>query len=318
MLLWPISIAYCAAVEVRRLAYRAGLLRSTRIDKPVIVIGNITVGGSGKTPLTIWLANHLQDLGYSPGIVSRGYGRDTDAALRAYPGSKPHEVGDEPVLLSRSTDAPVAVARNRAEALGLLEAETDCDIFVSDDGLQHLALEHDLSIAMLDDARGMGNSFCLPAGPLRERKALLERVDFLVSRDSRCGNAYAIRAMPTDARNLCETHHTRNLESFCRDPVVAIAGIRNPQRFFSTLQQLGIDCDTHEFPDHHVFCERDFSVFDHPGVSVLMTEKDAVKCEAFARPNWWAVGMRVDPDPEFVAALSARVAQLAPLRGENA
>ncbi len=313
--LWPISIIYCGAVELRRLAYRIDLLHSVRFEQPVIVVGNLTVGGSGKTPLTIWLANYLKEQGFSPGIVSRGYGRKTCATIRVHPDSDPSEAGDEPLLIARSTMMPVAVAHKRSDAVTMLLAQTECDIFISDDGLQHLSLNHDLSVAVVDDERGMGNSFCLPAGPLRESRSLLKRADLRISRGKRRSGSYAFEVAVTAACNVLNPQHARDLASFSNEQVVAVAGIRNPDRFFQTLSQYDISCKPRAFPDHHVYSNLDFADLDDPDISVLMTEKDAVKCEGFARPNWWAVGIRVQPEAGFVNDLSQRLACFEGKRG---
>ncbi len=309
LVLWPISVLYCGAVEIRRLAYKCGIFRSVNFDYPVLVVGNVTVGGSGKTPLTIWLVKYLKNNGFNPGIVSRGYGRDTTQTLRAYPDSDPKQVGDEPVLIARHTQQPVAVAQKRADAVNKLLAETDCNIFISDDGLQHLALKHDISIAVVD-FDGMQNSMYLPAGPLRERKSILNHVDFILTNESTQNLSYHTTLKVSQVCNIKNRSDCRKLESFSGCQVHAIAGIRNPQRFFSLLNQHGIKCQTSEFPDHHEFRESDFENIDNPQTKILMTEKDAVKCETFARSNWWAVAIDVEPDNNFKNKLLNKIKHL--------
>lgn len=275
------------------------------------MVGNITVGGTGKTPLAIWLANYLKTGGYRPGIISRGYGRNTAQTLSVTIRSNPDDVGDEPLLMARRTNLPVAVAAKRSDAVDMLLNETDCDIFISDDGLQHLALKSDLSIALVNSDELFGNAFCLPAGPLREPKHRFEKADMKVCSGSKYEGMYHVEMVMPRARNLCDGTQTRTLESFRDETVNAVAGIRNPQRFFDRLRGQEIEVREHPFQDHHRYAESDFIEFDSSEVALLMTEKDAVKCSAFARPNWWAVELDVVPEKKFTEDLELHLSRLA-------
>lgn len=282
-LLAPASWLYGAAVGLRRYAYCRGWLRSIRVAVPVIVIGNITVGGTGKTPLAAAVALRLRARGLRPGLAARGYGgRVKKGARRVMPESNPREVGDEPVLLARNTGCPVAVAPRRAEAAELL-IEAGANVIVCDDGLQHYALARDAEIAVVDAARGYGNRRLLPAGPLREPLKRLAGTDLLL----RQGAGGDFELAPGAARPVAGTGETRSLESFAGERVHAVAGIGDPERFFDMLRAAGMKVVPHPFPDHHAFREEDLRFEDD--IPVLMTEKDAVKCAGFAREGHWYV-----------------------------
>lgn len=280
-LLAPASWLYGAAVGLRRHAYCRGWLHSTRVAVPVIVIGNLTVGGTGKTPLVAAMALRLLARGLRPGIAARGYGgRVRRGARRVTPESDPREVGDEPVLLARNTGCPVAVAPRRVEAAELL-IEAGTNVVICDDGLQHYALARDAEIAVVDAARGYGNRWLLPAGPLREPLARLAKTDLLL----RQGVGGDFELVPGAARPLAGAGQARPLESFAGERVHAVAGIGDPERFFDMLRAAGLEVVPHPFPDHHAFREEDLRFQDDD--AVLMTEKDAVKCTAFAGGRHW-------------------------------
>lgn len=282
-LLLPLAWLYGAFARLRRHAYRRGWLRAARMPVPVIVIGNLTVGGTGKTPLTAEVARRLRERGLRPGLASRGYGgRVRRGARRVTADSDPREVGDEPVLLARVTGCPVAVARHRARAARLL-IEAGANVIVCDDGLQHYALARDAEIAVMDAARGFGNRRLLPAGPLREPPARLAETDLVLRRGA--GGDFDL--VPENARRVVEEGAPRPLEAFIGRRVHAVAGIGDPERFFDMLRAAGLEVIPHPFPDHHDFRERDIS-FDAEAL-VLMTEKDAVKCAAFADRRHWYV-----------------------------
>ena len=311
LLLWPASLVYCAVAELRRLAYSCGLMPVTHYDVPVIVVGNITVGGTGKTPFTIWLVDQLHKKGFSPGVVSRGYGRKNLSGTRIVtPHCDPEDVGDEPLLIARRTGVPVAVAKRRTEAINLLRRESDCDIFVSDDGLQHYSLASDLSIALIDGQERLGNSFCLPAGPLRERASRLNSFDLKIVKGDTESNEYSMTYDGIAVVNIKDRNKTRSLESLKSRKITAIAGIRNTFSFSDLLSNSGLNFTFVPFPDHHSFLESDFTDFVDKSDEILMTEKDAVKCEAFADSNWWYVAISANPTPSLVSALSARISQL--------
>lgn len=276
------------AVILRQAAYLGGKKPVERLPVPVIVVGNLTVGGTGKTPLTLWLADFLKDHGYRPGIVSRGYGgRRQRRPLIVGPETTPEDAGDEPVLMARRAGCPVCVFPQRAEAARALLAGTDCNLILADDGLQHYALGRDIEIAVIDGARGFGNGHCLPAGPLREPPGRLARVDLVVH--SGTGPAGSlVMTLPGDiAVNLLDPGQRRPLASFAGRKVHAIAGIGHPQRFFEHLREHGVTLEARAFPDHHAY-RRDDLTFAGTA-PLLMTEKDAVKCRDFAAPNLWYV-----------------------------
>jgi tetraacyldisaccharide 4'-kinase len=312
----PLSVLYAGAVALRRRLYRAGVLRARRLPVPVVVIGNITVGGSGKTPLVAALAAALAARGWRPGIVSRGYGRRAgaagDAPLLVARDSDPALVGDEPVLLARA-GLPVAVAADRvAAASALLAAHPECNVILADDGLQHLRLARDVEIAVIDAARGLGNGWRLPAGPLREARSRLATVDAVVAlcRDGdRASAAWPGALAMTLAGDVFHrvdgSGITAGADAFRGAGVHALAGIGNPERFFGALRTLGIGAVAHSFPDHHRFSAADLAL---PGATaILMTEKDAVKCAAFADARCWYLPVTARLDPALVDRIEEKL-----------
>ena len=296
--LLPLSWLYCLVVAWRRAAYRRGLLVSRNLPVPVIVVGNISVGGTGKTPLVIWLVRHLKTLGYAPGIVTRGYGGTGNRWPRVVrEESDPTEVGDEAVLLARNCDCPVVAGPERVENGRVLVEEFRCDLIVSDDGLQHYSLNRDLEIAVIEGERRFGNGFCLPAGPLREPPARLRSADLVVTNGSAAADELWMRLRAQRAINLRDPLSVHFLEAFRGERIIAVAGIGNPGRFFGMLRGFGLDIEERPFPDHHGFRPRDLAGFG--GTPVLMTEKDAVKCERFADGNCWYVPVETQTHPDF-------------------
>ncbi|WP_296750352.1 tetraacyldisaccharide 4'-kinase [Thiobacillus sp.] len=312
VLLFPLAALFAVISGVRRLAYRRGWLTPVAVGVPVLVVGNITVGGSGKTPLTIWLVNWLRARGYRPGVVSRGYGGTARGCVDVQADSPPAEVGDEPLLIHLKTAAPVVVGRDRvAAARTLLARHPGVDMIVADDGLQHYRLQRDIELAVIDAANGLGNGWLLPAGPLREPRSRLRSVDAVVQvvrggagsqgfsgawrADYRAGQAYRLRA-PQEKIALSKLPACDWL---------AVTGIGRPQGFFAMLEAHGIRFSPRAFADHHAFQPQDLPA----GAAVLMTEKDAVKCRAFAGVDWWAVELDVTPESGFVDWLDARIKQ---------
>ena len=307
-LLRPLSWLYEGVIAVRRLAYRLGLLRSRHPGKPVIVVGNITVGGTGKTPVTVWLARQLAARGFAVGIVSRGYGGSARDLRIVGTDSDPREVGDEALLLALLSGAQVCIARRRVDAAEALVAR-GCSVILSDDGLQHLAMRRDLEIAVVDAVRGFGNGALLPAGPLRESPRRLQAVDFVLVNGSAmpAGLPAGVRPLhfglqPGAALPL-QGGPGRPLERFRDAPVHAVAGIGHPARFFAQLRSAGLTVIEHAFPDHHAFQPADLGFGD--GLAVLMTQKDAVKCAAFAAAHMWYVPVEVDLAPAAAARVIA-------------
>lgn len=307
-LLLPLSGVFAPLAAIRRMLFRVGVLASPRLPVPVIVVGNITVGGSGKTPLVIWLAERLRARGYHPGVISRGFRRSGDAVSEVRADSQVLEVGDEPLLIARRSGCPVFVGRDRvAAARALLAAHPACNLIISDDGLQHYRLARDLEIVLFD-SRGVGNGWLLPAGPLREPLARTRRANLVIANGElpqalqRTFGGVPLFSMSLQGDRFIRVagNSTAGAESLRGRRSHAVAGIGNPPRFFAHLAALGIEFEPHAFADHHAFCARDLA-FDRAEL-VLMTEKDGVKCEPFADQldaELWA--LRVDaqlrPDP---------------------
>ena len=297
----PLAALYGAVVRCRVALYRRGWLRAERLPVPVVVVGNLTAGGTGKTPLVMAIVEALRARGLRPGVVSRGYGGRQRGAMLLGTAPDPAQVGDEPALI-RAGGASVAIGRDRAAAGRLLTA-AGCNVLVADDGLQHYALARDIEICVIDGARRFGNGRLLPAGPLREPLSRLQRVDLRVCN----GGApqpgeYAMRLRGDVALALSGTTR-RPLAEFRR--VHAVAAIGNPQRFFASLRAAGIDVIEHAFADHHAFVPQDLAFTDD--LPVLMTDKDAIKCAAFAQPHWWRVPVLAELPEAFYTDLLARL-----------
>jgi tetraacyldisaccharide 4'-kinase len=293
-LLQPLSWLYGALAGVRRRAYASGLLRSVRVGCPVVVIGNPTVGGTGKTPLTLWLALALRARGVAVGILSRGYGRRGTGVREVRADSTWGEVGDEPLLLARRSLCPTVVAADRVAGARRLR-ELGARVIICDDGLQHLALARDCEILVIDGARGFGNGRLLPAGPLREPvTAALARADLKVVNGepehaslAGVGALLRMELVPGAAVGLAAGQGSRPLADFGATRVHAVAGIGNPARFFRELRDQELNLIEHAFPDHHPLRASDLAFGDD--LPVLMTEKDAVKCREFADARLWYV-----------------------------
>jgi tetraacyldisaccharide 4'-kinase len=296
-LLWPVSLLFALLVLLRRAFYLFRILSSRHPGIPVIVVGNITVGGSGKTPLTLWIAEFLQSKGWSPAIVSRGYKAKSDGPRAATVASDPAEVGDEPVLLARRSGCPVWVGADRIETIAALRAANPAvDVVILDDGLQHYALRRDLEIALVD-GRGLGNGFLLPAGPLREPAWRLRTVDAVVANGFRKEKSFSMVLEGDVLHRMTDARERRPLKAFAGQSVHAVAGIGDPQRFFAQLAAAGVQVEPHPFPDHHAFTPQELDFGDER--PLLMTEKDAVKLRHAARPNWWVLPVTARPDAAF-------------------
>lgn len=306
-LLAPLALVFFCVVTLRRQLYRRGLLKATRLPVPVVVVGNVFVGGTGKTPLTIWLVEALRALGCHPGVVSRGYGSrageerlvDVDAAAG--------DSGDEPLLIARRTGCPVAVGRDRAAAArALLASHPDTDLIVADDGLQHYALARDVEI-VLSDERGAGNGWLLPAGPLREPASRPRDFTVVNGATGAAQSAmFPMQLQPGAAYRLSDPASCTSLETLSQTPVAAAAGIGNPARFFAMLRRAGLDVAREiPLPDHYDFAADPFA--DVTQSCILITEKDAVKClqlESFRNdPRLWVVPVSAHID----AALAHRI-----------
>jgi len=301
LLLLPFSYLYRIAMAYRRWLYRIGIFRQEGVSVPVIVVGNLTVGGTGKTPLVIALAKWLEEQGERPGIVTRGYGgRSQNYPLLVSKNSDATEVGDESLIIARQTSCPVIVDPKRVRAAQALVAQTDCTIIISDDGLQHTQLARDIEILLVDGSRRFGNEYLLPAGPLREPLSRLKEVDFVVSKGTEIPDTYLMGYQYSELCNLKDPS-LKLAPSTNAQIIFAYAGISNPQPFFDQLEHLGFTVHKRIFPDHYQFNPTDF-VFTET-VPVIMTEKDAVKCEKFAQANWWYLPIRAELKPSFCSAV---------------
>jgi tetraacyldisaccharide 4'-kinase len=298
--LWlsPLGFLFNDAVRFRRFLYRLGILKSNTLPVPVIIVGNITVGGTGKTPLIIWLAEFLKESGFKPGIISRGYGGKAESWPQWVTfDSDAKNTGDEALLIAKQTGCPMAVGPLRVDAAKLLLSKADCNVILSDDGLQHYALNRTIEIAVIDGERRFGNGYCLPAGPLREPIERLQNVDFIIVNGEKSeDNELSMRLVGDQLVNLV-TGEQKPLAEFKGVECHALAGIGNPERFFNVLEAAGLLCKTHNFPDHYPFQHHDIEFNDNK--PVLMTEKDAVKCRAFAGKQHWYLPVKAVPEAAF-------------------
>ncbi|MTI63187.1 tetraacyldisaccharide 4'-kinase [Methylophaga sp.] len=301
-LLLPLSLLYRLIVAARRTAYQRGWLTRHKMRVPVIVVGNISVGGTGKTPFVLWLCDQLKQAGFKPGIISRGYG----GKARHYPldvtaQTTTAEAGDEPVLIARRSGCPVVVDPDRSRAAVHLLSQQACDVIISDDGLQHYALERDIEICLVDSQRRFGNKLCLPAGPLREPVSRLQSVNFVVYNGEAASQRYQMQLEASHWIKLTDPEQQLPLSAFQAQEVHAVAGIGHPQRFFDLLCEHEIIVHPHAFDDHHDFSAGDLDFGDE--LPVLMTEKDAVKCQAFAHPHHWYLPVTARIDDSLAQAI---------------
>lgn len=310
-LLWPLGVCYRWIAGLRRLTYRWRIRPVTELSVPVVVVGNLTVGGTGKTPLVIWLAEELRQRGYSVGIVSRGYrGRAGTWPQAVHRDSDPARVGDEAVLLARATNCPVSVGPDRVKAAHALLDREQVDVLLADDGLQHLAMGRIMEIVVVDGERGLGNGMCLPAGPLREGGDRLAGAGSVVVNggnwfpDEEIGGVFRAEPNVQDVRQLTGPAR-KSLESFRGMPVHAVAAIGHPERFFRMLTAASLQVTGHPLPDHASLDAADLRFND--SAPVLVTEKDAVKCGRIAHDDVWCVPIKLSFRPEDSAGLMDRV-----------
>ena len=309
LILLPLSGIYWLILKLRALLYRLGVFRTFDALAPVIVVGNISAGGTGKTPTVIWLVNELRARGFRPGIVSRGYGGSkSGSSMRVDIDSDAADVGDEPVLLARRAGCPVAVDADRVRATAML-IDDGVNVIIADDGLQHLRLQRDFEICVIDGARGLGNRRLLPAGPLREPPARLDSVDqVLLNGASDISNGLKFELQANDASRL-NGSLARPLQGFKNTTVHSVAGIGNPKRFFDLLRAQGIQVIEHSFPDHAVMTKADLTFGDD--FNVFMTEKDAVKLGRNLSDKYWFVPVDLSMDPimanEFIDRIESRL-----------
>ena len=331
--LLPLSWLFRAIVTVRRFYYRVYHYRRALPSVFILVVGNLTVGGTGKTPFLIWLARQCRGHGLKVGIITRGYKKhQAGKILEALPHSMSKEVGDEALLLVQKTACPVIVAANRMQAVGLLLSKYRPDVILSDDGLQHYKLPRNVEIAIVDGARQFGNGTiydgnfnvarqfviaivdgarqfgngrCLPAGPLREPVSRIQECDLVVSNGRNDNYKYSFETVPESAVSLGPDTVRRPLQDFMDCTVHAVAGLGNPARFFRMLESAGIRIIRHVFPDHHAYVEADLEFGDNK--PILMTEKDAVKCKLFVDRNIWYLPIIVQPSPLLEQRISTLI-----------
>ncbi|EPB3975933.1 tetraacyldisaccharide 4'-kinase [Yersinia enterocolitica] len=310
LLLLPLSWLYGAITWLIRISYTLGLRSAWRAPVPVIIVGNLTAGGNGKTPVVIWLVEQLKQRGYRVGVVSRGYGGKSDVyPLLLSNSTTTSQAGDEPVLIYQRTTAPVAVSPKRSDAVQALLKSHDLDFIITDDGLQHYALQRDFELVVIDGVRRFGNGWWLPAGPMRERAGRLRSVDAVITNGGIAATGeIPMQLVAREAVNLVtgERCSVQQLQH-----VVAMAGIGHPPRFFATLNLLGIaPKKEYAFADHQDYSLAQLSSLTSGPQILLMTEKDAVKCRAFAQPNWWYLPVDAQLPPDQAEQLLLKIQAL--------
>ncbi|UCX04613.1 tetraacyldisaccharide 4'-kinase [Shewanella glacialimarina] len=329
-LLLPLSVLFALISSIRRLLFKLGFKNITKLPVPVVVVGNITAGGSGKTPTVIYLINLLRANGLKPGVVSRGYGANIDGVISVTQSSKAVDVGDEPLMIVNRTHVPMVVGSQRVLAAQKLLADFDVDVIICDDGLQHYALGRDIEIALVDGARRYGNQCLLPAGPLREGLWRLDNIDWIINNGgplltkSQGPEEQLMQLVPAPLCRVNTQLFDKTLvadlfdteASIIEQPIVAIAGIGNPQRFFDSLIQQGYQLkQTVAFADHQAYDQQRLIALSTQ-TTLLMTEKDAVKCRDFALQNWWYMPVNAKLSEQFDIQFMSRVTQLIQLKKE--
>lgn len=306
LVLVPLSGLFSVIVALRRLAYKVGLLRSFMLPVPVIVVGNINMGGSGKTPVVIWLVEQLKQHGYAPAVISRGYGVNNAQPTSVHQASLASDVGDEPLLIARRTNCPVWVGKNRVAAgQALLKAHPECNVIISDDGLQHYRLQRSIEIAVVDN-ESIGDQYLLPAGPLREPHRRLDTVDAVITHGEQpIEHAYEMELCGQTFYNLADPNNKVSADYFNNKKVIALAGIGKPERFFKTLNDLGLTVEGLSFEDHYRFTEQDLTPIACD--ALLMTEKDAVKCQPFAKAHYWVLPIEAKIDATLFPMLLTKL-----------
>lgn len=310
-LLRPLEALYRRIALRKRADYLEGRRQAYRAPVPVIVVGNVTVGGTGKTPMILWLIDHCRARGLKVGVVSRGYGaKPPSLPWRVRAEQNAAQAGDEPLMIVLRSGVPLVIDPDRPAAVRALLAEEPVDLILCDDGLQHYRLARDLELVLIDAARGLGNRRCLPAGPLREPAERLESVDAVLynGASSDPAGAFSFVLRPSALVNL-RSGERGDLTHFPPGQQVhALAGIGNPRRFFATLEALHWRPVPHAFPDHAAYSAEQLQF--SPPLPLLMTEKDAVKCRAFAAADWWYLAVDAQPSPAFVAWFDAQLERL--------
>lgn len=313
----PLSALYQKVAETRHQRYVTNPDASWQPSVPLIVVGNITLGGTGKTPMVIWLVNYLLAKGLRVGVVSRGYGAKPPAHpwLVRPDENNPAHAGDEPLLIARHCRVPVVIDPNRTRGARYLCDNLHVEVIVSDDGLQHYAMGRSLELVMIDYDRGLGNRRCLPEGPLREPPSRLDSVDFVICTGAPADTekSFAMQLQPTELVNLVSGERVRPETWRAQPRVQAVAGIGNPDRFCKTLENLSLIPEIHAFADHANYNAESFAEFDH-GEPLIMTEKDAIKCRGFARDNWWYLSVEAQLSKAFIGTLDGKLNRLLPVK----
>ena len=290
--LLPLSILYYLIISIRKFFYKHSILPRVRLKVPIVIIGNITVGGTGKTPVVICLVNLLKANGFNPGVISRGYKSSAKQNSIVNVDSSPLLVGDEPVLIAKRTNCPVVVGKNRVKAAKYLIEQFSVDLVISDDGLQHYALQRDLEVIVIDGRRRFGNGYCLPLGPLRELPIRLRQADLLlVNGGEPLAGEHKIEFSSGKIYNLKQQEKNYDLLTLKNNKIHAIAGVGCPEKFFDYLKVKGLDIIPHVFSDHYSFKKEDLEFQDN--YPILMTEKDAIKCQSFAKSNYWFLPIEI-------------------------
>ena len=307
-LLTPFSLLFKYLTKRRRRKYIQGKLESFKSDIPIIIVGNLTIGGTGKTPLVAYIAQELSKLGYKPGLVSRGYGGKFKETLEVTRDTPVKQTGDEAQILSK-LNLPFYIDKNRVRAVKTLANNHDCDVIISDDGLQHYNMNRDIEIVVIDGKRRFGNNLTFPAGPLRESKSRLNSVDFVVNNSGPTkDNEYLMNISPSKFIHL-KTGKSYLIKDWpMHKQVHAVAGLGNPGRFFDLLARLGFEITRNSFPDHHNFDEEDLTFLDH--LPIIMTEKDASKCRSFNNNKIWYLTIEADVSDKFIAELDLKLKSL--------
>lgn len=314
-LLLPLSGLFALVSYIRRLGFKLGISQAETLPVPVIIVGNITAGGSGKTPTVIYLINLLRQHGYKPGVISRGYGVNIDGVKAVNVADKATEVGDEPAMIVARTQVPMVVGAKRIDAAKALLAQFDVDVIISDDGLQHYALARDIELAIVDGQRRYGNQCLIPAGPLREGLWRLKTIDWAINNGgSPQENEIAMTLEPSDLKAV---KPSSNDEKWQQQEAIAMAGIGNPQRFFDSLVTLGYKIkQTKAFEDHQAFDEKELTQLSLQ-MPLIMTEKDAVKCRDFAQQNWWYLPVNAKLNESFDTAFLNRLKEVVKVKQGN-
>ncbi|WP_192022885.1 MULTISPECIES: tetraacyldisaccharide 4'-kinase [Shewanella] len=316
-LLMPLSWLFGLITWLRRLGFSLGIKQAETLPVPVIVVGNITAGGSGKTPTVIYLIDLLRQHGYKPGVISRGYGVKINGVKAVNLTDKAVDVGDEPAMIVARTNVPMVVGAKRIDAAQKLLSDFDVDVIISDDGLQHYALARDIELAIVDGQRRYGNECLIPAGPLREGIWRLNTIDWVINNGGSAQNDEVAMQLAPCSLTRVDSAASSNTSSWQSEPAVAMAGIGNPQRFFDSLCALGYDIvQTHEFEDHQAFDKQALAQLseEHP---LIMTEKDAVKCRDFAQQNWWYLPVNAKLNKSFDQAFLNRLEQVVKVKQGN-